>query len=261
MVGLFDTQKNLLTVLLVACIGTLIVAGIAQGVFLGKVDVDRIPAVGQTGVDDSQVDVPDTGLAEIGEYTAITQRPVFFSDRRLPVVELVELDDDEPPIEIPQEEEVVNELRAVVAGIIITPDLRLAMVRDEAANKTRVMREGMSLEGDQAAWRLDSIAPRIVNFVSVDGRESGLELKVNTSGLTAGSPGTIRTPASRRVEEPQPVDDLDEHRRPREETPTDTENDARARAEEVRRRVAERRAELRAEAERRAQMQQQRQDN
>lgn len=264
MSGLIDPQRNLLTTLLVSAAGALILAAVVQQVVVGRVDIDRIPMIGSSSVGDSQVDVPETGLADFSDYTAITDRPVFFSDRRLPVVELVEGDDGvEEPIGPIEEEEAVEALKAVVAGIIITPDMRLALVRDEASNKTVTLREGMSLEGEQAAWRLDSIAARTVSFVSVDGRQSELELKINTAGLQAGSPGQIQTPASRRAsqaEEPaaerqteaaeqQPVND------------NGAEADARARAEEVRRRVAERRAELRAEAERRAQQQRQRQEN
>jgi general secretion pathway protein N len=256
MSGLFDTRNNLLTVLLVVLIAALAVAMLAQFLMMGRADVAGIAPSGSTEVTRTEVDVPETGLQQLDRYGSITSRPVFFSDRRLPVIELpseeelaaadLELEDEEPIIE----------LRAAVAGIIITPELKLAMVRDDAANKTLVLREGMSLDGEQAAWRLDSIDTRQVNFVSVDGRESLLELSVNTSALAAGSSGLTR---QSNVQEPDP-DQPQDRRQP---TPPDVsqQTDARARAEEVRRRVAERRAELRAEAERRAQLQQQQRDN
>lgn len=262
MAGLIDIQRNLLTTILVGGIGVLVAAGLVQAVLMGRVDVDRIEPVGQTTVDEARVDVPDTGLAEFEDYMAITRQPVFFSDRRLPVVQMAEVDDDED-MEQPEEfeEEPVEDLRAVVAGIIITPEMRMAMVRDEAAGKTFLLREGMSLEGEQAAWRVDAIAPRSASFVSVDGRTSDLELKVNTAGLTAGSPGQVRTPATRRDRQAEQEEQPEQAES--EEAVATTEDDARARAEEVRRRVAERRAELRAEAERRAEAQQRqrRQDN
>ncbi len=267
MSGLFDTRRNLLTTLLIGGIGLLTIGGLGQTMLMGRANVDRIPMSGSAGIGDSQVNAPETGLADFDEYAAITERPVFFSDRRLPVVEVVDVDDEPPPpTALPADD--IDDLRAVIAGIIITPDLRMAMVRDEKMNRTVTLREGMSLEGEQAAWRLDTISPRMVNFVSVDGRHSELELKVNTAGLTAGSPGIIRTPISRLVppteQQPEPGQEAEERRAENgEPVATPEENDARARAEEVRRRVAERRAELRAEAERRAQMQQQqrRQDN
>jgi len=252
MAGLLDTRHNLLTVILLGLIAVLVVGLGAQMLLLGRSDIDRIAPQGSTEVPAAEVSVPETGLADMDQYAAITARPVFFSDRRLPEVELPDEDEQLAEEDLEAEEETVNELKARVAGIIITPELRLAMVRDETANKTLVLREGMSLEGEQAAWRLDSIADRQVNFVSVDGRESLLELAVNTSGLAQGSSGI--QPQSN-VREPTPETEGDQ----RQPTPADTSQqvDARARAEEVRRRVAERRAELRAEAERRAQLQQQ----
>ncbi len=261
MSGLLDTRNNLLTAILVIALGGLGVIAVGQTLLMGRVNLDRIPASGQSDMVSGEVDAPETGLADFASYTAITDRPVFFSDRRLPVVEVVEVPEDMPdPDPGFDDPDPVEDLRAAVAGIIITPELRMAMIRDDAANKTMVLREGMSLEGEQAAWRLDQIASRSVSFVSVDGRESALELKVNTAGLTAGSPGQITTPASQRAQEAEAPASEESAEQRREATETG-DNDARARAEEVRRRVAERRAELRAEAERRAQMQRQRQDN
>jgi general secretion pathway protein N len=257
MSGLLDTRNNLLTVLLLATIAVLGLAMAVQFIVMGRADPDRIAPRGSTQVDRVEVDVPDTGLAEITTYGSITERPVFFSDRQLPVIEMpTEEELAAAELEPVEEEAPVEELKAAVAGIIVTPDLRLAMIRDDAANETVVLREGMSLEGEQAAWRLDSIDPRQVNFISVDGRESLLELSVNTSSLAAGSSGL-----SSRGEDQNPAPGQGDDQ----SQPTDPEvsqqSDARARAEEVRRRVAERRAELRAEAERRARLQQQQRDN
>ncbi len=253
---MLDPHRNLLTLILVAALGLLGVAALAQMFVFGRVDIDRIPASGTTAVDDVQADVPETGLAEFEQYSSIMERPVFFSDRRLPVVELA---DQEGPGDLevdPIEEEEVSDLRAGVAGIVITPEMKLAMVRDDEAGKTFVLREGMSLEGEQAAWMIETIQPREVSFVSVDGRRTGLELQVHTSGLT--------------VETPRPTSRLAQRETESEERPSEPEaaspeaeevsDEARARAEEIRRRVAERRAELRAEAERRARQRQQ-QDN
>lgn len=253
---MLDPQRNLLTVILVGMLAVMGASAVFMMFMLGRVDIDRIPSSGQAEVDEIQVDVPDTGLAAFDEYSAIMERPVFFSDRRLPVVELAdEGDDDEFGDEELEAEEEVADLRAGVAGIVITPEMKLAMVRDEAAGKTVVLREGMSLDGEQAAWMIESILPREVSFVSVDGRRADLELKVHTSGLTVQTPRPESQQVAQQRDAGEPSEPTEE-RRTREE-PSD---DARARAEEIRRRVAERRAELRAEAERRAR-DQQRQDN
>jgi hypothetical protein len=262
MSGLFDTRRNLLTVVLIGAAALLAIGAVVQMMLLDRVDLERISPSGRTTIDATEVEVPDPGLVDREAYAAITDRPVFFSDRNLPVVELPDPDEEMPePVEPEEEADPVEDLKAVVAGIVITPQMRMAMVRDEVAGQTMVLREGMSLEGEQAAWRLESIAPRRVNFVSVDGRESGLDLEVHTAGLTAGSPGDVRTPAraTRDATEEAPEEPAADAEQADPAADAAAE-EARARAEEVRRRVAERRAELRAEAERRARLRQQ-QDN
>jgi general secretion pathway protein N len=250
---MIDLQRNLLTALLGAGIGLLVLSGVALAVFMGRPDVDAIAPEGSTEAADVEVDVPQTGLEDFAEYSAILERPIFFSDRELPIVE--EPDAPELAVEA-EEEEPIEDLDATVAGIVITPDMRLAMVADKQAGKTVVLREGMSLEGDQAAWKLNTIEARQVSFVSVDGREAQLELQVNTAGLTAPASAMNQSqseaPADQAPAEPtaeQPADNRE------------ASEEARARAEEIRRRVAERRAQLRAEAERRARARQEQDNN
>ena len=248
MIGLRD---NLLTTLLGAIAAGLVLVALGLLVLFGRADLDRIGPEGDTSVPRVEVAVAGGDLEPFDEYGEIIRRPVFFSDRRLPVIEVASVEEPEPepePVEEEVEEEPVPDLKAVVAGIIITSDLRMAMIQDQEANKTVIMREGMSLGGEQAAWRIDRIASRQVDFVSADGQRTGLELKVNTRGLTVPS-------AQRRAPERQEARAADEEIDGNEERP-ELDEDARTRAEEIRSRVAERRAELRAEAERRAREQQ-----
>jgi len=247
----FDLQRNLLTTLLAAGIGTLAIAGVVVALLMGRPDMASIPPEGRTDADEVEVDVPETGLQEFSAYSAIIERPVFFSDRRLPVVEAPA--DPEEGIAEEDEVEEIEDLKAAVAGIVITPEMKLAMVADEQAGKTLVLREGMSLEGEQAAWKLETIEPRKVSFVSVDGRQTDLELQVHTSGLKA--PAAASRPSESQQQAPQ---EPEQATREGEQQASD---EARARAEEIRRRVAERRAQLRAEAERRARQREQKQDN
>ena len=247
---MLDLKNNLLSSLLAGVIAVLALVALVMFLVLGRVDLDRIEPVGDTSVAVGAVAVPQTGLAAFEEYNEIFRRPVFFSDRRLPVLQSADFEPESLELvqEDPDEEEPVPELKASVAGIIITPDMRMAMIRDQEANRTLVLREGMSLEGEQAAWRLDRIEPRMVNFVAVDGRSAGLELEVNTRGLTRpASSRPAPTPVAA-AEAPETEEEAAE--------PAQIDDAARTRAEEIRRRVAERRAELRAEAERRAQQQQ-----
>ncbi len=250
---MLDLQRNLLTTLLSAGIGVLALAGGALALLMGRPDVAAIEPQGSTEAAAVQVDVPQTGLEDFSAYAAITERPVFFSDRQLPVVEAP---GDEEQMAMEEEEpEEIEDLKAALAGVVITPEMKLAMVSDEQAGKTFVLREGMSLEGEQAAWKLEAIQARQVSFVSVDGRQTDLELKVNTAGLDAPpAPASTGTDgAAQQQQQGQQGAEQTDQRQASEE--------ARARAEEIRRRVAERRAQLRAEAERRARQREQKQDN
>lgn len=254
---MLDPQRNLLTVILIGAVALAGALGAAMVFALGRVDVEQIEPAGNTEVEHVQADVPETGLTEFDRYTTIMERPVFFSNRQLPVVEVASDDEESEPSEIEEVEE-ISDLKAAVAGIVITPEMKLAMVSDESAGKTVVLREGMSLEGEQAAWKLESILPRAVSFVSVDGRETQLELQVNTEGLTVDTPA----PTRRRQAQSESGDDEAQPEEAEAEAGEESQasEEARARAEEIRQRVAERRAQLRAEAERRAR-QQEGQDN
>ncbi|HEY7906115.1 MAG TPA: hypothetical protein VIC53_04245 [Wenzhouxiangella sp.] len=234
---MLDVEKNLLTTLLVAFVGVLGLVGL---VFLGsflRTHVDRIAPADEQAISANPVEAPDTGLEELGQYAAIIERPVFFPDRRLPVLAMAE-ENEEVDFEPIPEPDPIEPLKAVVAGIIITPEAKIAMVNDEVAGKVMVLREGMSLEGEQAAWQLSEITERKAEFVSVDGQRSALELQVYTEGLVAGDSGlAANTTQGDGAASGEQVDP----------------EEAQSRADLIRQRVAERRAELRARAAERAQ--------
>lgn len=240
-----DAQRNLLSVTLIAAIGAVVLIGLAGFLLLGRVDVDSIPPAGGDAGISAEVRSPALDIGDLSEFAIITDRPVFFEDRQLPVVESGEGEEEVEIVEVEPEEQ-TPELNATVAGIIITPDMKLAMVSDNNSNETLVLREGMTMEGDKSAWRLEEIRARGVRFATDAGGMEELELEVETAALATGAPP--RRPRSER--EPQADDNAEA------QPDDDAQAAARARAEEIRRRVAERRAQLRAEAERRAREQQ-----
>lgn len=240
-----DPHENLLSVLLAAGIGTVVLAGLLAFLLFGRAEVESITP---TRAPDSMMDQPvaqNPELAGITEYMSIVERPVFFADRQLPVLEMAgnadELDQPEPE---PEPEVEIPDLEATVAGIIITPDLKLAMVTDNSSKETLVLREGMAMAGEKSAWRLAEIRARGVQFETDGGRTEALELEVETAALETGAPPRRQAAAD--------TGQGDEDQAAEREGQQDGEAAARARAEEIRRRVAERRAQLRAEAERRA---------
>ncbi|MFU8877522.1 MAG: hypothetical protein ACNA7E_05220 [Wenzhouxiangellaceae bacterium] len=241
---MFDTEKNLLSTIFSVAIGALVVIGLLAFVVLGRVNVDRIASTGAPEELLSRTLAERPVMGEISAYLSVIEQPVFFPDRRLPVPQLA-AGDDEQGIQEPEPEPAVEipDLEAFVAGIILTPETKLAMITDRGTNETLLLREGMAMAGDKSAWKVESIQPRTVEFATEGGRRARLEMEVETRALKSGQPVVVRTSS------PEPDAEMAEA----EAEPGDAEAEARARAEEIRRRVAERRAQLRAEAERRAQ--------
>lgn len=243
---MFDFEKNLLSTILILSIGVLVAIGLVSFIILGRANVDRIQAAGSSQELLARSLAQRPSLEEISAYLSVIEQPVFFADRRLPVMQLADGtdDDDIEPEPEPEPEAEIPELEAVVAGIIITPESRLALVTDRGSNETLLLSEGMVMAGDKSAWKVESIQPRTVDFSTEGGRRARLEMEVETRALKSGQPVAVAR-AERTEAEPEiePGDAGD----------NDAEAEARARAEEIRRRVAERRAQLRAEAERRAQ--------
>ena len=181
-----DFERNLLTAILVLSMGVLALIALLVLVSSLRTGVDRIAAGGDGRVEAVRVAAVDAELEELQRYSAIIEQPLFFPDRRLPVLEVAVVDVEAPPPP-PPEPDPVEPLKAAIAGVVITPEMRLAMVADQEAGKTVILREGMALEGAQAAWRLTDITPRGVAFASDDGQRSTLELKVHTASLDAGT--------------------------------------------------------------------------
>ena len=228
-------------VLACACAALLLVLGL-QALLLGDAPQPDPSASGERAGDDELL--KPLAMSEGGpeRYTAIVRQPLFFSDRTLPPVEdPAEQQQAEAEAEAETEETAeIADLKARVTGIIVTPDTRIAMVEDNESKQTRIMREGMALGGEQAAWRLVAIDERKVSFAAGD-KSAERELEVYTKGLKAPAA------ASRNRNSGQGGGSNARGGNNRSETA----------AEEVRRRIAERRARLR-EARQRAQ---QRKDN
>lgn len=244
-----DTRNNLLSVILIGAIAVVALVGLVAAVVMGRVDPERIAPSSVGGADIDAEVVRNPGLPEFSAYRAVLERPVFFEDRTLPVIELAE--EGEPADADAAEPEPVRELpelAAKVAGIIITPELKLAMVTDNDTRETLLLREGMAMAGAKSAWRVTEIQPRGVRFETDAGDSERLELEVETRPLAAGARPVARGAPAAAQPESALVQQADQTGQQ-----SDAEAAARARAEEIRRRVAERRAQLRAEAERRAQ--------
>ena len=165
----------------------------------------------------------------IEQYAEIINRPVF-NESRQPIIggeltdgedeELVEAEDAEAP-------------DVELAGVVITPDVRVATLRVKGEDASLLALEGQPLEGDFGSWRVSRVEPRSAVLESASGDQVRLELQIHDA--------VIKEPPK---PPPPQVDDAGE--------PADNvaQDDApMSRAEEIRQRIAERREELRRAAE------------
>lgn len=225
---------------LLLLVGGLQVAGVGGGIDVLEAVASADDAPGSTA-DGQGLEL--VALAEEDSYRLVGQRPLFNDDRRPYIGDEEALPPGVGPDGKPIDDPPVD-LTAVVAGIIITPEHRIAMVRDEKTRKTMKVREGMPLEGELGSWSVREIEPRKVSFDGQDGSEAELELLVHTQALPGGARKAARTSNARR-----------NRARNDDESKADNDKNNESRAEEIRRKVAERRAQMRADAARRRQQQ------
>jgi len=236
-----------LFLLVLALLCAVLLSGTPEPALVGDAEHDlqqELENLKTVSFNDRQSDVYDN---------AILQNPLFFADRSLPEI----IDEEEAArlaaAEQQAEEEeplATVELDARLAGIIITPDKRIAMIADNKSKKTLVLREGMALEGEQAGWQLAQISERTVSFAA--GKESTeLELHVNTEGLEAPA-ANIRTERRQQASDTAPDNQQQNAQQARNQASKDASQREQT-AAEIRRRIAERRAQLRAERARQAQ--------
>ena len=172
-----------------------------------------------------------------GEYAIVLDRPIFNEDRQpTPVTDTA--------ASAKSEEATAKPLNATLTSIILTPDVKLAIVKNNDTGESEVIRIGRPLAGEQNGWKLVEVSPRGATFEGQGLGRQALELAVNES-----SSGVQKVPAAG----PEPAKDapVSPINQPPATAPA-VENDAasQAHAEEIRRRIEERRRQLREEAER-----------
>ncbi len=167
-------------------------------------------------------------LGPISEYREVTERPLFDESRR-PVLlvdgEGLDLDEMLSSADAPD---------VRLTGVIITPDVKLAMLRPSSSNQSVVVHEGEDLEGEYYGWSVSDVKPRSVVLASRDGESIQLDLQVNTRRI---------------AEPPKPEPQVANAANNTQGQPADQGGQPLSRAEEIRQRIAERREELRRQAE------------
>jgi general secretion pathway protein N len=251
-------------VVFMALAGGCVALIVSAGLLLGGVGMevaalphkDRSLAGGQPG----QAGLESFRLPPLEEYAVVVERPLF-NDDRLPLLDVA--GDEAGDADGDQDEVAPVALNVTVNGIIITPELKVAMVTDNATKEKLRLRENMPLEGDQGAWVLQRIEPRKLVFEGGGEGPAEVELLTHTKALKEGTPAPARKAAAKKpAQKPAQVPGqrpisvaasmVQQKRREAENNNADEDDqDRAAKAEEIRQRVAERRAQLREEAARR----------
>ena len=174
------------------------------------------------------LDVPELNDSEpLETYSVITERPVFNASRQ-PIIEEGLAGEDEELVE-----EEVDAPEVELAGVIITPSIRMVTLRSKDQSESLVAFEGQPLEGNYGSWHVSHIEPREITLSSADGEE--LQLKLQVHDVKIEEPPELEKDES---------DDASESAKQAEDS-----DEPLSRAEEIRQRIAQRREELRRAAE------------
>ena len=193
-------------------------------------DLSRVEAVPVVKLAGKATQMPD-----MDRYAAISQRPLFNSDR-LPFVGESSGDD-----EAVVEEEVLMPLDATLTGVIkIGEDTAIALIKGNKSGESQSVKVGENLQGDLSIYKLVELEPRKAVF---DGPRGRSELEMETFSGKGGTPST----AMRKPAEDAPTEDSG---RPEDADSSADNNSPEAQAERIRRRIEERRRQMREEAER-----------
>lgn len=169
---------------------------------------------------------------ELTQFAVITDRPVFHESRQ-PVIAVDEVDGEDS--EGDSAEVDVDAPDVELAGVVITPEVRVAMLRPKDGEESLLAFEGVPLEGNYGSWQVSRIEPRNVILSSSRGEEVRLDLQIHDATIE-------RPPEPEPKPEPQEVAGEEQTAEAGEAQPL-------SRAEEIRQRIAERREELRRAAE------------
>jgi general secretion pathway protein N len=212
--------------------------GFGRGYHWLAPDEDATNAAGAVAIDREPFKLPpETAFVET------TERPIFNEDRK-PTPETAPEDVKPPPPSVP--------LNVNLTGVILTPQVHLAMLHDNAKNEAMSVREGMPLSGDLGGWTLTKVKPRSALFKDSSGEEVEVELSTAVASPKPGSnpprPGGVG-PAQAGANQ-APTQQFGPKPPPPAAKGTET-----AQAEQMQRRIEERRKQMRDEAERLKQQQ------
>lgn len=225
-------SQRLPTMLLAAFAGwsllvmAVVYAGLGGRYSLHPDDASRVPELPRLDLSRAQ-----NPLGAPAEYAQVGERPLFNADRRpIPVPAAPGAADAAPVAAAP--------LDVTLTSVILSGEMKIAILLDKKTNKTQSVKVGATLEGEQSGWKLIELASRKAVFEGPSGR-SEVELRVfDGSGGQAPTPVASSEPAPEGAVQPDPNGLAADPQSPE------------SRAELIRKRIEERRRQMREEAER-----------
>jgi general secretion pathway protein N len=166
---------KLLSAILAGVCGVLLLLALALQFGFGRGYAWLQPDVDSAQIAGVAVDKTPFKLPPQSQFADTTARPLFNDDRK-PTPDTPDASDTPPPPKVP--------LNIALTGIILTPQLHLAMVHDKLKNKDTALKEGMPMDGDQGGWILTRINPRSAVFRETSGEEVEVELSTAVAGPT-----------------------------------------------------------------------------
>ena len=212
-------------------------AGVSAGlivVLLALVTIWMMPPSADEAAGDAAGQAVDSEVPELEEarpmeeYAVIVDRPVF-NENRQPIIGGEVPDGEDDPLAQLEDVEAPD---VELAGVVITPNVRIATLRLKGEAESLLALEGHPLEGNFGSWHLSRVEPRSAVLESADGERVELDLMIHDAMIDAPPPGA-QVPSDEagetggKAEEERPM----------------------TRAEEIRQRIAQRREELRRAAE------------
>ena len=129
-------------------------------------------------------------------FAELAARPLFNEDRKpTPPMPPEQQGDQKPP----------RSLDIVLSGVIITPKVRMAMVKEKGKEKSMTVKEGGALPGDWSAWSLAELKPRGAVFKNSVGESETVELIAVANSQKPTPPPTPRVAPPNPAAPPAPV--------------------------------------------------------
>lgn len=177
---------------------------------------ESLPKVKTSSNTDQQLNITAESIEKINTQPLFSLNRQPYPDKPPEAIETIEVVSE------------IEDLKAKVTSVVITPEKKYAMIHDDISNQRSFYQEGMPLDGSQGGWSVFEIQQRKVIFKSEDDRTHELELEVYAS---KGSPRKSRS--------------ANKNKQSKE---ADKNKSSKRTAEEIRKKIAERRAQMRSEA-------------